>query len=128
MRSIRVLIYRPKYVSIYIVQSPRTGQLKKPRDAMVMGNCHLPSRASNLAHGPGRRCRGLPPHWGLPGSIANPRIQHRVDDVDDEVGEANQRGVEREDPDRDVVVAGEDAGDELLSKTWDAEDVLDDNG
>src|SRR4029077_10295014 len=60
-------------------------------------------------------------------SVPNPRVDHGVDEVDGQVRESDQDGVDSKHADGDVVVVLEDALNEFLAKAGDAENVLDDD-
>src|SRR2546421_244049 len=111
------------------------------RASATSGRRPLPGRACCGEGGEGRRATGSPapapasrPHtppwtdWLSPSpSVADPRIDDGVDQVDPQVREPDQDGVDGEDRDGYVVVVLEDALDELLAQPRNAEDILNDD-
>src|SRR5260370_11167481 len=67
----------------------------------------------------------------MPGAVAisvpDPWVDDGVEQVDQQVRQGDDDGVEGEEPSDDVVVAREDACGELLAQAGDAKDVLDDD-
>src|SRR5262249_9928802 len=72
-----------------------------------------------------RRSAQLARRWAEWPSVPDSRVEHRIEEVDGQVGKADQRRVSGEHTHCDVVVPVEDAGHELLAQPRDTEDVLD---
>src|SRR5437763_1056707 len=68
----------------------------------------------------GRGCHLAP-------SVPDSRVDRRIQEIHEQVGEPDRQRIESEDPDHDVVVPGQNALHELLPQPGDPEDVLDDD-
>src|SRR5439155_21011594 len=66
----------------------------------------------------GRGCHLAP-------SVPDSRVDRRIQEIHEQVGEPDRQRIESEDPDHDVVVPGQNALHELLPQPGDPEDVLD---